>query len=130
VRILLIVTAALAVLSWAFFAYIVLYIPPKVSGHLVVSNLSYFFLSGFLGLAFTTSIVFYFVNSFLRQKSRNIESANLSGKFYLKSIRRGFLLAFLVAGLGVLKVAGLLNLLNGALLIGCIALIEFYFSGR
>jgi len=127
VRILLIVTSILAVLSWAFFAYILFFIPAKVSGHLVVSNLVYFLLSGFLALFFTFTNIFYLLVSFFRQKSRILDSQNILLKAFIKSARRGFLLSFLISGLAVLRVTEFLNPLNGALLIGCVALVEFYY---
>ncbi len=127
-NLILIATGLFAAASWAFFAYLLFFVPPTVSGALVISNLAYFLLSGFVALALSATLIFYFFHSTLRQKSKTIDPPDIFTKLYIKSARRGLLLAVLVTGFALLSLTGFFNILNAALLVGTIVLIEVYFS--
>ncbi|HEX7456216.1 MAG TPA: hypothetical protein VF303_02000 [Candidatus Nanoarchaeia archaeon] len=128
--VLLALTFLLAAASWIFSAYIVWYIPPKIDNALVISNLVYFFLFGTLALALTASLVFYLFGSFFQLKIHGVGREPTLKRLFLRSARRGFLLALLISATIALNVFNLLNLLNAALVIGIILLAEIYFSGR
>jgi len=120
----------LGVLAWGAVGYLFYSVPPKIGGAIVLSNVSYFFLVSSLALGITASLIFYFIEVFFYRKSRGIDPMPSLEKLFLKSARRGFLLSILAIGLTSARVFGLLNLINAALLIGIVVLIEMYFSSR
>jgi hypothetical protein len=120
----------LGVLAWGVVGYLFYSVPPKIGGAIVLSNVSYFFLASSLALGITAGLIFYFIESTFYRKSRGINPMPSLKKLFLKSVRRGFLLSILAVGLTSARVFGLLNLINAALLIGIVVLIEMYFSSR
>lgn len=120
----------IAAAAWAFFAYLVWFIPPVIEGSLVFSNLAYFFLSVGVAFGLTASLLLYFFGSFLLPKTRTLDATHFLKRLFIKSLRRGFLLSSLLVTIGALNVFNLLNLLNGVLVVGIAILIESYFSSR
>ena len=128
---LFIISAVLAaIFSWVFFGYIVWFVPPKIGGEIVISNLVYFLISGGLGLALTTCLLIYFLGNFFLPKIRGVEPTHQLRGLLFRSLRRGFLLSVVIVGLASLNIFSLLNLLNAALVIGIVILAEIYFSSR
>ncbi len=128
---LFIISAVLAaIFSWVFFGYIVWFVPPKIGGEIVISNLVYFLVSGGLGLALTTGLLIYFLGNFFLPKVRGVEPTHQLRSLLFRSLRRGFLLSIVIVGLTSLNIFSLLNLLNAALVVGIVILAEIYFSSR
>lgn len=119
-----------AVFFWAISAYLVWSIPPKIEDKIVLSNLSYVLLSGFLALSLTATVIHYFTGGFFVEKRRGVESAIAIKNLFMRSIRRGFLISILATSFAALNAFELFNIFNAVLLIGIIILAEIYFSSR
>jgi len=120
----------LGVVTWGIVGYLVYTVPPKIGGAIVLANVSYFFLTAFFALGITTSLVFYFIESIFYRRARGVDPMPTLRGLFRRSTRRGFLLSILVISLVGSRAFGLLNLINAALLIGIVVLIEMYFSSR
>lgn len=120
----------LGVLAWGVVGYLIYTVPPKIGGAIVLTNVSYFFIAALFALGITASLVFYFVESFFYQRARGVDPTPALRNLFRRSARRGFLLSILVVGLDAARAFSLLNLVNGALLIGIVVLVEMYFSSR
>ncbi|MDP2721010.1 MAG: hypothetical protein Q8O75_03665 [bacterium] len=120
----------MAAAAWAFFGFIVWSVPPKIGGFLVISNLFYFLLSGGIGLALTSGLLLYFISSFLQPMVRGVNPTSTLRRLLFQSLRRGLFFSLVIVGFITLKVFGLLNLLNAALVLGIVILAEIYFTSR
>ena len=120
----------LGVLAWGVVGYLFLNFPPEIGDAIILTNVSYFFLAAFFALGITTSLIFYFVESIFHQTARGVDPMPALRGLFRRSARRGFLLSILVVGLVAARAFSLLNLINGALLVGIVILIEMYFSSR
>ena len=129
-RVFLIPIIFIAAAAWVFFGFIVWSAPPKIDGSLVISNFFYFLLSGGIGLALTSGSLLYFIGSFLQPMVRGVNPISTLRKLLFQSLRRGSLFSLVIVGFITLKVFGLLNLLNAALVLGIVILAELYFSSR
>ena len=119
-----------SIVSWGIFAYFIFYIPPKIDGQIVLANVLYTIISGFLGLFFTTTLIAYFIGNFFQPKARTVGTLDPSRKLLFRSLRRGFLFSASLAGIITLNVFGIVNLLNAGLIIGIAILAELYSSSR
>ena len=120
-------------LSWAVFAYIVLFTPPEIGGELVQINFIYFFASGWVGITTTSAIILYFLNFLFEEapkKHLDLEDERRPRKVLRTSLRRGAVFATALFSLGLLKIYDLDNLLNSAFVVGIALLVEVYFSSR
>jgi hypothetical protein len=120
----------LSIASWAFFGYIVWFIPPELDGELVFSNLIYFLTSGAFALGFTTGLILYFIGNVFLPKVRGEETAKGPRRLLFRSLRRGLFFSILVVSIATLNVFDLLNILNGILVVGIALLAEIFFSSR
>lgn len=119
-----------SLVSWAIFAYFIFLIPPKIDGQIILANILYTIISGFLGLLFTTTSITYFIGNFFQPKVRTVVAINPSRKLLFRSLRRGFLFSASLAGIITLNVFEIVNLLNAGLIIGIAILAEIYSSSR
>lgn len=119
-----------SLISWVIFAYFIFLIPPKIDGQIILANIIYTIISGFLGLLFTTTSIAYFTENFFQPKVRTVVAINPSRKLLLRSLRRGFLFSASLAGIITLNVFEIVNLLNAGLIIGIALLAEIYSSSR
>lgn len=119
-----------SIISWAIFAYFIFLIPPKIDGQIILANIIYTIISGFLGLLFTTTSIAYFIGNFFQPKVRTVVAINPSRKLLFRSLRRGFLFSASLAGIITLNVFEIVNLLNAGLIIGIAVLAEIYSSSR
>jgi len=123
-----------AVLAWAVFAYIVLIVPPEIGGKLVGVNFIYFFVAGWLATAATAALALYFINFLFGEAPRKrvavVEENLIPRRIFRRSARRSAIFASALAGLGLLKIYQLDNLLNSVFIILIALLIEVYFSSR
>ncbi|OGY21276.1 MAG: hypothetical protein A2126_02130 [Candidatus Woykebacteria bacterium GWB1_45_5] len=129
-RVFLIPTTILGVTAWAILGYLIYFVPPKIEGNLILSNLSYVLILTLIALTVTISLVFYFISSFFLPKSRTIDPTYSSRALFRRSLRRGFLIATVTTSLMALNALGILNLINATLIIGIAVLVEIYFSSR
>src|SRR3989304_8715611 len=129
-RVFLIPIILMAAAAWAFFGFIAWSAPPKIDGSLVISNFFYFLLSGGIGLALTSGLLLYFIGSFLQPMVRGVNPTSTLRRLLFQSLRRGSLFSLVIVGFITLKVFGLLNLLNAALVLGIVILSKLYFSSR
>jgi len=129
-RIFLLPTVVLGTISWACLAYLIYYVPPKIGGQIVLSNLSYVLVLTLVALTIAVSLVFYFVSSFFIPKSRTVDPTHSLRALFRRSLRRGFLAAAAATSLMALNAFGILNLINATLIIGIAILVEIYFSSR
>ena len=120
----------LGIAAWAFAAYIAYFLPAKIGGKIVLSNLIYLLLAALVGLTVSISLIFYSVSSIFVPKTRIVDQTSPLRSLFRRSLRRGFLAAATVVGLIILNVFEILNLVNATLIIGIAALIEIYFSSR
>lgn len=123
----------LAAISWAVFAYIILVIPPEIGGALVRINLIYFFVSGWIAVASTVSLLLYFINFLFEEipkKRLKLEEDLRPRRVFRTSARRGAIFATTIASLGLLKIYELDNLPNSVFIVLIALLIEVYFSSR
>lgn len=121
-------------LSLTGFFLIFFFLPPKVGGELVQTNLIYFFTSLFLSLALGLSLMLYSA-SFGLQKLRGPKLAirseiNRPKILFRSSLRRGVLFAVLVCLLLLFRLLNIFNILNLVLLLAIVGIVEFYFSNR
>lgn len=119
-----------SIISWGIFAYFILLIPPKIDGQIVLANVLYTIISGFLGLFFTTTLIACFIGNFFQPKARTVGAINPSRKLLFRSLRRGFLFSASLAGIITLNAFDIVNLLNAGLIIGIAILAEIYSSNR
>jgi hypothetical protein len=119
-----------AAVSWVFLGYLILNVPPKIDGEMVLANVLYALFSGFVAVWFTITLLHYLIFKFIQPKSSLPTDAGLNKKLFWPSARRGFLFSILVVGLTTLKVFELWNILNASLVVGIVILTEIYFSNR
>lgn len=119
-----------SIISWGIFAYFIFLIPPKIDGQIVLANVLYTIISGFLGLFFTTTLIAYFIGNFSQPKARTIGTLNPYRKLLFRSLRRGFLFSASLVGIITLNAFDIVNLLNAGLIIGIAILAEIYSSSR
>ena len=129
-RLLLFSLLALFLVASLAFAYITLFLPPKIGGQLIIINLVYFFASGFSGIAVGLSLVLYSAGSFLEASKRGemTKAVNRPKAVLRMSLRRGFLVSTTLWLLGGFHLLGIFNPLNFVLLILVGGLAELYFS--
>ncbi len=120
----------LAVASWAFFGYILWFIPPEIEGKPALSNLTYFLVSGALALGLTTALILYFVGNIFLPDVRGAETAKAPRNLLFRSLRRGIFFSIAVASIASLSIFDILNILNAVLVVGILLLAEIYFSSR
>lgn len=122
-----------AIASWFVFIYIVLQVPPKLEDDFIQINLIYLFVSGWVGITTTSSIVLYFLNLLLEatpKKRLEIEENLRPRRVFRTSLRRGAVFATTLFALGLFKINSLDNLLNSVFVVFIALLIEVYFSSR
>ena len=122
-----------AIASWLVFIYIVLQVPPKLEDDFIQINLIYLFVSGWVGITTTSSIVLYFLNLLLEatpKKRLEIEENLRPRRVFRTSLRRGAVFATTLFALGLFKINSLDNLLNSVFVVFIALLIEVYFSSR
>ena len=114
----------LALIFWAIWAAILYKLPPTTADGKIVTKTVGFFL-GALGLAltFSSSPFFYVVHRIFGR----IEPSRTALR---KSLREGFLAGLCVVGLALLKLIGVLTMLNLGLLIATFVTLEIYFLTR
>lgn len=120
----------LGVVCWGVAGYLIYNIPPKIGEAIVLTNVSYFFLAALFALGISLSLIFYFIESVFYRRARGVDPMPTLRGLFRRSARRGFLLSILVVGLIASNAFGLLNLINAALLMGIVVLIEMYFSSH
>src|SRR3989344_475110 len=124
----------IAGVSWSVLAYIVWKVPPEIGGLLINVNFIYFFVSGWLAITLTTSILLYFIGFLLEAEPRKrpvgFDETQEARRVFRESLRRGAIFATALLSLGLLKIYGLDNLLNSTFIILIALLIEVYFSSR
>ncbi|MEX0622115.1 MAG: hypothetical protein WD187_03990 [Candidatus Woykebacteria bacterium] len=120
----------IAAFSWAAFAYLIWFVPPDIEGQLAISNILYVFLSGFLALGISVSLVLYFFENFLAPKSRATGAQSQPRRLFFRSLRRGFLFSLVTTSVVALNVLNLSNILNVGLVVGIAILVEIYLSSR
>lgn len=108
------------IIAWAALALVILKLDPYESTDMA---LSFFYISGFIGLTGTFTILLFFLKKWRAQD-----------KVYLKhvtiSLRQGFLLSGCTIICIALLMLGLLRVWNGLLLVAIITFAEFYFSSK
>lgn len=106
--------------------------PKAADGSLIIVNLVYFFVASFISLAGTATLVLYWLGNRAEQRVRKseIEAVHRPKILLKKSLRRGFLLATALVGIGLLNSLKFSNPLNIILLISAVAIIEIYFFGH
>ena len=122
-----------ALASWVVFIYIILQVPPKLEDDFIQINLIYFFVSGWVGITTTSSIILYFLNLLLEatpKKRLEIEENLRPRRVFRTSLRRGAVFATTLFAFGLFKVNSLDNLLNSVFVVFIALLIEVYFSSR
>lgn len=121
----------LSALFWSAFAFIVISVPPEINSVLVINNLIYFFLTGFLAVALSLTSVLYSLQTLLNLPKLAVEDKDRVLKKRLhSSLRRGFLFSTLFLSLGILQITKTNNYLNTALVIIIVVLLETYWSNR
>src|SRR3989344_2682550 len=120
--------------SWTIFAFIVWKVPPEIGGKLIQVNFIYFFVSGWLAVTLTTSILLYFIRFLLEAEPRKrpvgFDETREARRVFRTYLRRGAIFATALLSLGLLKIYDLDNLLNSIFIILIALLIEVYFSSR
>jgi len=97
----------------------------------IIINLVYFFVSGFVSLAGAITLVLYWLGNWQLKRSRSeVESVHKPRILLKKSLRHGVLVAGTLTGIGLLNALELTNPLNIILLISAAILIEVYFFGH
>jgi hypothetical protein len=129
-RIILVPISILGIVAWACLGYLIYYVPPKIGGQIVLSNLSYVLVLTLVALTITISLAFYLISSFFLPKSRTIDPTHSLQALFRRSLHRGFLIAAAATSLMALNAFEILNLINATLIIGIAVLVEIYFSSR
>jgi len=123
-------TFIIALISWVLGAYIFYYVPPKVGDTIAVSNVSYLLTFAFFALTTTLTLILYLILAAFVPKTRIIyQTSSLKGLFF-RCLRRSFLFSITIVGLEIMHIASILTLINAALLIGIVVLVEIHFSSR
>ncbi|HEY4695210.1 MAG TPA: hypothetical protein VIH52_04605 [Candidatus Nanoarchaeia archaeon] len=105
--------------------------PQTKEGSVIIINLVYFFVSGFVSLAGAITLVLYWLGNWQLKRSRSeVESVHKPRILLKKSLRHGVLVAGTLTGIGLLNALELTNPLNIILLISAAILIEVYFFGH
>lgn len=106
--------------------------PTNPNGTLIPINLAYFFVSAFLSLAGTITLVLYWVGNLRLKKTRatELESIHKPRIVFMRSLRHGVLLSSAFVGIGVLTALDFANPLNIILLLSALVLLEIYFFGH
>jgi len=124
----------IAIVAWSIFAYIIWKAPPEIGGQLAQVNFIYFFVSGWLAVTLTTSILLYFISFLLEAEPRKrpvgFDETREARRVFRTYLRRGAIFATAILSLGLLKIYDLDNLLNSIFIILIALLIEVYFSSR
>ena len=122
----------LTLLAWGVFGYIVWFVPPEIGGKLITINLLYFFVSGWIAIAGTASLIIYFASYLFTYEKVKPEQKflNKPRQIFRISLRRGALLASALTAIGFLRINDVDNTFNVALLVLIALLIEVYFSSK
>lgn len=127
------VISVLTLLSIGFLFFITNFTSPQnKEGQLVVVNLVYFFLFGFVSLAGALTLVLYWLGS-LRlkfQRKREINGVNWQRQVMKQAARRGMLISGALVLILILKVFNFANPLNVILVVSGAIVIEVYFFGH
>lgn len=118
-------------LAWAGFLLFLFKIPPKIDDQLILSNLVYFLLLGFVSIALSLSLVLYslrFIFHFGFAKSVSKEETLKT--IIRRSLKDGFLLSLSGLILAVLQLTKTNNSLNSLLVVLIVALIEIYWTRK
>jgi hypothetical protein len=131
-RIFILILTAIFIASSLLLVGIVLYLPPILGGTLVLTNLTYFFLSLFASLAAFFSLVLYSASLIFESGGRSTTTTSVQrSKFLLRqSLRRSVILTILVVLILLLRLLGLGNLFNIILILAGGLLTEMYLSNR
>jgi hypothetical protein len=106
--------------------------PQSKEGQLISINLIYFFLSIFVSLAGSTTLVLYWLSN-LRlslQRKSSVEAVHRPKTLLRRSARQAILFSLVVTAIGILRALNFANPLNIVLIISAAALIEVYFFGH
>src|SRR3972149_7147685 len=102
--------------------------PQTKEGSVIIINLVYFFVSGFVSLAGAITLVLYWLGNWQLKRSRSeVESVHKPRILLKKSLRHGVLVAGTLTGIGLFNALELNNPLNIILLILAAILIEVCF---
>lgn len=126
-------TILLTALSVGIFIFTIVYTNPwDKAGNLIVINLVYFFLAGFVSLAGILTLVLYWLSNLRSNDGRqtSIEALHKPKIRFLKGLRHAILIAATICGVGLLNGLDFANPLNIILLISAAILVEIYFFGH
>jgi len=120
------------ILGSSAFVYVILFLPPRLGGNLVIANLAYFFLTGFASLAAGLSLVLYSASLIFEGRRRTTTTTLTQRPRILlrQSLRRGLIAALSVTLVLLLRLLGLSNMLNLVLVFSVGILAEVYFSNK
>ena len=123
-------TLFFALISTGVFIFTIIFTNPNDNeGKIILINLVYFFVSGFLSLALFLTLVLYWLSNLVGSEERltSVEALHKPKIKFRKSLRHAFLFSTAVTGIGLLNSLGFANPLNIILLITATILIEVYF---
>ncbi len=118
------------VFSSIAFLYVLFKLPPKTGSELNVINLVYFFLSGLVSVASGLSLVLYSAELVFAGKKRAFVAVETSKTKLRLALRRSLIASLIITLIFLLRLLGLGNGLNLALVIVAGVLVEIYFSNR
>lgn len=121
----------LAIIFWSIFLLILFFVPPEIDSQLVIPNLIYFFLSGYLAVALSSSLVLYCWQTLLKLPHlENTDQERILKKRTRSSLRKGFLFSSALLILAILQLTKTNSYLNTFLVIIIVVLFEIYWSNR
>ena len=125
-------TILITALSIAIFVFTFVYTSPQnPDGGYIPIDLFYFFITAFLSLAGTVTLVLYWLSNLRQDRfERRVEKIHQPKIIFRRSLRHGILVSATLVGIGLLNALNFANPLNIILLITAFLLIEFYFFGH
>ncbi len=132
-RFLITLAILITIFSWSALFFITEFTSPKTaSGQLISINLIYFFLSLFLCLCGSATLVLYWFSSLRLKRKRegSIEAVHRPKVIFKRSARQAILFSLSGISILILRSMGFANPLNFILIVSAAILIEVYLFGH